>query len=415
MLITIHRGAEQVGGNCIELRSGNTKIMVDAGLPLDYELLTDKSTLWEDAACWMKAVDAIFITHAHADHFGLLTQLDSEIPIFMSKETKILIENNLFNRVNLEKHRVIVIPIRQKIRFKDFEITAYHVDHSAFGACAFLFEAEGKSILYSGDIRLHGPKGKLYKLLPRNPDYLILEGTNAENEIDCLKESELTTSFIDEFKISPCTLHTVWCSSQNIDRIVPLYKACKRTGKQLIVDPYTAIVLNAVSKLNSNIPNPTTFNDVKIFFPRKLTTLLRRLCSDDFIKQMNPLKNKVSYKEITANPSGYVMIVKNSVCDFLENLSTYQFPMKFTISIWNGYRDDVKNSNIRKFVENHYQITDEIHTSGHANLQGLRVLKNYLSPKKLIPVHTFVEDTYKEKIGIDNDVLVLKNGERMVL
>ena len=415
MFITIHRGAEQVGGNCIELQTENTKILIDAGLPLDYELLTDKSKIWENAACWMKAVDAIFISHAHTDHFGLLMKLDSDIPIFMSQETKMLIENNLFNRVNLEKHRVIVIPIRQKIRFKDFEITAYHVDHSAFGACAFLFEAEGKSILYSGDIRLHGPKGKLYKLLPRNPDYLILEGTNAENEIDCLKESELTTSFVDEFKSSPDALHTVWCSSQNIDRIVALYKACKRTGKQLIVDPYIAIMLNAVSKLNTNIPNPTTFYDVKIYFPNKLTTSLLRFYKGDLFYDLNAAKNKVEYEGIAANPGGYVMIVKNSVCDFLEKLSTYHFPMKFTLSIWSGYWDDAKNAKFRTCIENHFQVTDEIHTSGHASLQGLRVLVNHLSPKVIIPVHTFVADTYKEKLGIDNDVLVLKDGERTVL
>lgn len=406
MVIHIHKGATQIGGNFIKLKTANTTILVDAGMPLDFEDMTfeEQAKIKEDAALWLSTVEAVFISHAHADHYGLLNQLDKKIPVFMSEETKVLLSMNPFCSVNINEMNIRVIPIRSKVVFKDFTITAYHVDHSAFGACAFLFEADDKSILYSGDIRLHGPKGKLYRLLPRNVDYMLLEGTNIELEEECKSEREISRIFTQEFISHPETLHTIWCSGQNIDRIVAIYKACKRTNKILVIDPYTAVILKKIAGHNSKIPNPLTFEDVKVYFPRRLTSALAHKHPTNFTIELQPWKNKISYEDIATNPKKYVMTVRESVVDFMKQLIIRKVPIRFTVSKWEGYWNSPKLMRFKTFIEQNCQQTPIIHTSGHSDVDGLRSIVRHVRPRVIIPIHTYAPNLFKDKIASDTRV-----------
>lgn len=417
MIAKIHRGAAQIGGNCIDLQSSQARILIDLGLPLDFDGKSqeEKEQIRKDAREWCKGADAIFISHAHADHFGLLTELDKEIPVFMSKETKLLIGNNPFSSVDLSKLNVITFPVRQEFGFKDFSITAYNVDHSAFGACAFLFEADGKSVLYSGDIRLHGIKGSLYWLLPKNPDYLFLEGTNAGIDEFCQKESELMECFKKEFGASHDSLNLVWCSSQNIDRIVTVYKACKYCGRQLVVNPYTAVILNCLADENHKIPNPKAFHDIKVYFPKRLMRALVKHNEAKYTYMLNPKKNKVTYKDIAANPGGYVLLVSESVLDFLKVVKSEVDSIKFTISNWHEYWNYPKIAAFRAWIEENCEMTEDIHTSGHADPTSLHCIANHVNPHTIIPIHTAAPSKYREALALECDILHLADNQEYTL
>lgn len=73
MELKIHRGTKEIGGSCVEMRTALHKILVDIGLPLDYDSKTDeqKNVIRENARYWSKDADAIFISHYHVDHYGL--------------------------------------------------------------------------------------------------------------------------------------------------------------------------------------------------------------------------------------------------------------------------------------------------------------------------------------------------------
>ena len=77
MRLTIHRGANQVGGICIEIACGETTIIIDAGLPLDYDSQQPVESvlpqpLFDDLQKGKKKVDAVLLSHAHMDHYGLI-------------------------------------------------------------------------------------------------------------------------------------------------------------------------------------------------------------------------------------------------------------------------------------------------------------------------------------------------------
>ena len=152
MKVTIHKGCHEIGGTCIQLSSGKTSILLDAGLPLSPDSQpVDLSRL---------IVDALLVSHPHQDHFGLMDSLPLGTPVYIGKLARSLIDAP---RVFLGKDRYALdfhdITAWQSFTIGDFTITPYLVDHSAADAYAFLIEAEGKRLFYSGDLRSHGRKG----------------------------------------------------------------------------------------------------------------------------------------------------------------------------------------------------------------------------------------------------------------
>ncbi len=270
MHITIHRGANQIGGNCVEIATAQAKILLDLGMPLDFDdnPKERQEAIRTQVQEWCRGVDAIFISHYHADHHGLVPQKAYDNPVYMTEGTKAMLN---IGSVFIDKSWKIanVQPIHPSrpgvpaipVQVKDITVTAFTVDHSAYDACAFLIEAGGKRILYTGDVRLNGRKGILYKKLPTGVDYMLMEGTNisSKKEHKYHTENEVEDALVELFKTDPGKANFIWCSSQNIDRLVAIYRACKRTGKKMAVDVYTANVITSLWKGYQDAPRTKEF------------------------------------------------------------------------------------------------------------------------------------------------------------
>ena len=89
MTLTIHRGTHEIGGSCVEICSDKTKILIDLGMPLDYDKRSaeEQELIRRDAEEWCKGVDALFLSHAHGDHYGFLGLLAQDTPIYATDET----------------------------------------------------------------------------------------------------------------------------------------------------------------------------------------------------------------------------------------------------------------------------------------------------------------------------------------
>ena len=149
-------------------------------------------------------VAAVLISHAHADHTGLLHLVPPGVPIFLSKGTsKMMLAGSVYaNQPNVPRDRQRVLELRSPHRIGDITVTAFPVDHSAFDAQAFLLEADGQRVLYSGDLRLHGRKpGMAHTLLDalseKPVDALVMEGTHfSEDRQPGLTEVELEDAYL---------------------------------------------------------------------------------------------------------------------------------------------------------------------------------------------------------------------------
>ena len=158
MILTIHRGSHEIGGTCIELESrGGTRIVLDLGAPLprpeDTERKETDMTLPPVKGLYAQAshevpVDALMISHAHQDHYGLMQSLRPEVPCFISEPTRRLVELTALytgSGVSVDNYRTFCSG--EAFVVGDFTITPYLVDHSAFDAHAFLID-DGEKRLF---------------------------------------------------------------------------------------------------------------------------------------------------------------------------------------------------------------------------------------------------------------------------
>ena len=415
MTLTIHRGTHEIGGSCVEIRTDKAKILIDLGMPLDYDKHTteEQTQIRSDAAEWCKGVDALFLSHAHADHYGFLDLLPQDTPIYATEETfaMLALDGILGDdpTEHLEKH-----PLKsgQSCEVADIKVTAYIIDHSAYGACAYLIECDGKRILYSGDIRLNGVKGVLYKNLPKGVDYLLLEGTNVLRAKSNPTEREVENQFVEAFNDAPDALHLVWCSAKNIDRICALFRACIRCGKWLAIDPYTANVLAAVAQLNPKIPTVTTAEQMKVYFPPRLTDRLTERNQERYIYSLNPKQNKASYDDFSGSPEKYVMLVRPTVLTYLQRIK--ELRIRFIRSIWSGYWNEPSTERFRGWVEEHCEVVKDIHSSGHADTQSLQRIVEHIRPQTIIPIHTDSPSSFGELFS-ENHILYLSDNRSIEL
>ena len=161
-----------------------------------------------------------------------MASLPPGTPIYMGKLARRLIDAT---RVFLREERY-ALDFHEFSAWKPttigaFTITPYLVDHSAADAYAFLIEAEGKRLFYSGDFRSHGRKGELFQNLVKRPirdiDVLFLEGTMLHRNNDLFPDEKSVQEKIFETARQQKNISFVLSSSQNIDRVVSAYNVCK--------------------------------------------------------------------------------------------------------------------------------------------------------------------------------------------
>ncbi len=253
MRVCIHRGTHEIGGTCVEIESQGKQIVLDIGLPLDSDIQDVPLPPVKGFDRPDESLLGVVISHPHQDHYGLAGKLPTGTPLLIgSGAERILEAASVFVPGKVRFDNVIHLQDRMPIALGPFIVTPFLMDHSAYDAYAILVEADGKRLFYSGDLRAHGRKAKLFERLlahpPEKVDVLLLEGTTVgrtglDNEYPT--EADLEKRFEQSFR-ETAGLSLVWCSGQNIDRLVTIYRAARHVRRQFIVDMYTASVLRAI-------------------------------------------------------------------------------------------------------------------------------------------------------------------------
>ena len=396
--VCIHRGTKQIGRTCVEIEASGSRIIVDLGLPLDavaadLRLVPQISGLREHDPSLL----AIVLSHGHRDHWGLVPKVRADIPIVMGQAAERIMRAAAdFVPDAFAPKAYKHLESGKPLQIGPFTITPHLVDHSGFDAYALEIEADGRRLFYSGDLRAHGRKSKLFKLMlkrpPKNIDIMLMEGSSLGRLGDdeaFPSEQALERTFIERFKTTPGMV-LVACSVRNIDRVVTIYRAAKQTGRTLIVDAYAAEVLKATGY--DSIPKPVRgWSSLAVFIPQAQRVYLKR-------KNIASLVD--SYRSFRLWPEKLAEHAPRSVMLFrpwmLRDLERAKAPTGARViwSQWEGSLVEGSGAKLKADCEARGIPFEIIHTSGHASIADLKRLAAAIAPRHPIPVHTFEREQF---------------------
>lgn len=381
MKVHIHRGQNQIGGNIIEIATAHTKILLDAGLELNdngRQALPDIRGLFDYAG-----YDAIFISHYHGDHIGLAYHTHKDIPIYLGEASYNIIQAaDRYKKIRTLTPKGF-LKHRQAITVGDISVTPYLCDHSAFDSYMLFCEADGETLLYTGDFRSNGRKSfdALLNVLPQNVDKLLCEGTTlSRSNYVAVREKELEKQAVDLFRQTSGPIFVLQ-SSMNIDRIVTMHRAAKQCNRIFLEELYMADIATAAGK---NIPNPN-FTDVYAF-----------ITSPTKYDMLTKYEHRAGKSFLSKKP--FVMCIRNSMLQYLKSLTrNMSFENGLLVySFWNGYRE---TDSMKFFLSECEKLGLKIvtlHTSGHADENALKRLIETVKPKALLPIHTENAERFRE-------------------
>jgi ribonuclease J len=410
MKLCIHRGTREIGGTCVELESSGRRILLDLGLPLNAkDLESTPLPLISGLVEPDPSLLAIILSHGHRDHWGLLPKANADIPIVMGKAAEqIMRAASDFVPESFAPVASQYLEDGKSMNVGPFTITPSLVDHSGFDAYAMTIEADGRRLFYSGDLRAHGRKAKLFERMiatpPKSIDVMLMEGSSLGRLADDAKfasEVDLEAEFVDRFKATT-GMAFVCCSAQNIDRVVTIYRAAKRTDRTLIIDAYAAEVLKATGY--DSIPKPGWPN-VAVYIPHAQRVSLKR-------SGIAPIVN--SYRgyrlwpdNLAAEAQRSVMLFRGWMMKDLDRAGALSGARVFW-SQWDGYLKDGSGLALKQECAERGIPFESIHTSGHASPGDLKRLAAAIAPKRLIPIHTFERNRFP---ALFDNVVLVEDGQ----
>lgn len=448
MRVIIHRGTHEIGGSCVELQAGGTRILLDMGMPLQDRsgrpygeiggprlrtvdqgvrdgLLPEVAGLYKGDE---PGFDGVLLSHYHLDHTGIVKWAHPSIPVYCGRVCARL--TRLMDTVDCSINssppwKPAVAPkevtVGKRFEIGPFRITPFLNDHSAFEAFSFLVECGGKRLFYTGDLRKHGPIGAktyayLRQRLPRGIQALLLEGTMLSRPSRPRIATEAEVGAEMRRVIGQHKQGLVLCSlsASNVSRIVELYKATVSSRRLFVMDAYMAVIMETC-KATARLPDfrwPT----VRVLYLGGHAKIAGDAWGDwKLIGEMKYAKNRVTFEDMAREPGKYVLPFRPGLMPHLDKLPALLKGGLHLYSLWEGYRSQPPYAPVREFLDRHgIPTVTGVHVSGHAYVEDLRELADIVAPDAIVPIHTAHPEEYERQFPAHR-IVRLRDGEPLDL
>ncbi len=404
-------GLEQIGLNMTVFEYGDSIIVVDCGLafPEDDMLgidlcIPDVTYLKEN----LNKVRGFVITHGHEDHIGALPYILREVnaPIYATKLTIGLINRKLTEHDLLKTTKRKVIKNGQSINLGQFRIEFIKTNHSIADASALAIYSPAGCVVHTGDFKVDytpvygdaidlqrfgeiGKKGVLA---------LMCDSTNAERPGFTNSEKTIGKIFDTLFAEHEGKRIIVATFASNVDRVQQIINTADKYGRKVMVEGRSMVnVIETAQELGYiRIPDNTLIEIDQIRqYPEEKTVIITTGSQGESMAALSRMAQNI-HKKVTIKPNDTIIFSSNPIPGNEKAVSK------------------VINELEEKGAE---VIFQDVHVSGHACREEIKLIYSLVKPKYAIPIHGEYRQRHAQagiaaELGVPHErILMLRSGD----
>lgn len=406
-------GLNEVGKNMTLYEYGESMMLVDCGLAFPDSDLPGVDLVLPDFSYVEKNIDkvkGIVVTHGHEDHIGGLAYLlkSVNIPIYSTKLTIGLIQGKLKEHNLLSSAKLNVVKPGDRIKLGEFEVELIHVNHSIPDAVALAVRCDGGTVVQMGDFKIDTTPidgdpidlARLAQIGSEGVMCLMSDSTNAERPGYTESESKVGESFDRLFRSAGNRRIIVATFASNIHRVQQIINSAASLGRKVALSGRSLENVVAVAKELGYIDVPDGLIvslDTLKRYPEDKMVIITTGSQGEPMSALSRMAFS-DHRKVEVGPLDYIII---SATPIPGNEKTV---------------GKVVNELMKLGAEVIYEKMYDVHVSGHACQEELKMIMSLVKPQYFIPVHGEQKHLQKHRIlaesmGIDRkNIIIADNG-----
>ncbi len=408
-------GLEQIGMNITAFEYEDSIIVVDCGLSFPDDdmlgidlVIPDVAYLKENA----EKVKGFIITHGHEDHIGALPYVlrDINVPIYATKLTMGIIENKLTEHNLMGNTKRKVIKFGQSINLGQFRIEFIKTNHSIVDAAALAIYSPAGTVVHTGDFKgdytpVFGDAIDLQRFAEigkKGVLALMCDSTNAERPGFTQSERTVGKTFDTLFTEHKDTRIIIATFASNVDRVQQIINSAYKFGRKVVVEGRSMvnIIETATSLGYLDIPDKTLIDIEQLKnYPDEKTVIITTGSQGESMAALSRMAGDI-HKKISIGPRDTVIFSSNPIP---------------------GNEKTVTNVINKLLVKGADVIFQDVHVSGHACQEEIKLMYSLLHPRYAVPVHgeykhLKAQAKLAKELGIPKEnIFILTSGDVLEL
>ena len=408
-------GMEQIGMNITAFEYEDSIIVVDCGLAFPEEDMLGVDLVIPDITYLKENIDKVkgfFITHGHEDHIGSIPFVlrDINVPIYATKLTIGLIENKLEEHELLGKVKCKVVKYGQHINIGCFRVEFIRTNHSIQDAAALAIYSPAGIVVHTGDFKVDytpvygdaidlarfgeiGKKGVLA---------LMCDSTNAERSGFTQSEKSVGSVLDKIFDDHRRQRIIIASFASNVDRVQQIINSAEKYGRKVAIEGRSMVnTIDIAAKLGYlSLPdNILIEGEMLRNYPDEQTVIITTGSQGESMAALSRMANG-THRKISIKPNDLIVFSSSPIPGNEKSVT------------------GVINELMRKGAD---VIFQDVHVSGHACKEDIKLIYSLVNPKYSIPVHgeykhLVAQAKIAEELGYDKDCIkILSSGDVLEL
>lgn len=416
-LVVALGGLGEVGKNMYAIMHDDEIIIIDAGVMFPKDELMGIDYVIPDFSFLKKneeKIKGLFITHGHEDHIGAIAFLlqSVDVPVIYAPNQAVgLIKRKLVDR-NISYDNLKVYDENTKVKFKNFVVEFFSTTHSIPDSHGIIINTPNGKIVETGDFKFDltpiGPMSNIHKMSDTGKSgvkLLMSESTNALSPGFSMSESKVEEELQEIFEKKKTGRIIIATFASNIYRLKHIVETCKKNNRKIALFGRSMENNIEISIEGGYIKDDKIFvsPEVANTLPPEEICLLCTGSQGEPLAALSRIANG-THKQIKIRPTDTVIFSSNPIPG--NNASVAK-----TINALYLQGVDV-------FVNN---SENEIHTSGHANQEELKLMIRLINPEYFMPIHgEYRMLKAHQDLAIDCDIpkektFLLQNGDVLAI